>query len=251
MKAAIKHILSKFGFRIIRDVPGHSFTWRANHTENVEALELAILLCKKGRSTFRFIQIGAYDGVEADPLRPLIDAYHLEGLLIEPIPDVYQKLIENYSSEHQLVFANVAVGPSSGEMNLYRFRMGQAKGNANLHGLTTFDRSRLEKQAINLGLGLNEIETVSVPCLSLKEIIDKYNYEKFNLLCIDAEGMDTAILMSALNSGIKPEIVYMEILELPVVRRQQLFDLLSREGYKINATVSDLLAVKLGSIASL
>lgn len=48
MKAAIKYIFSRFGLRLIRDVPAHSLTWRANHTSNVEALELAILLCKKG-----------------------------------------------------------------------------------------------------------------------------------------------------------------------------------------------------------
>lgn len=204
-------------------------------------------------TSFKFIQIGANDGIEADPLRHLIIKYHLQGLLIEPIPDVYQRLKANYASEPQLEFANVAIGSSSAEskINLYRFRAGAAKGHVHLDGLTTFNRARIENHATNIGLSLKEIEAVNVPCLSVKEVINRYGYEKFNFLCIDAEGMDMAILKSAFDSGIEPEIVYMEILDMLPQQRQQLFDLVYLHGYKINADVGDLLAVKLDSIAYL
>jgi len=249
VKNVIKYVLSKFGFLLIRDVPGHVLTWRCSHPDNIEALELAILLCRKGRSSLRLIQIGANDGVVADPLRPLIQKYHLQGLLVEPLPDIYQKLRENYASEPQLTFANVAIGPSDSEINIYRFSKEATKGNDALHGLSTFDRKRIETHARNLGLSWSEIETVSVPCLSMQELVNKYRYEQFDFLCIDAEGMDFTILRSAFDSNIKPAIVYMEVLDMRPQDRQCLLDLLSKEGYKINATISDLLAVKLGSIA--
>lgn len=251
MKATIKRILSKFGFLIIRDRPDHLLTWRVNHIDNVEALELAILLCRKGRTSFKFIQIGANDGISADPLRQLVSKYHLEGILIEPLPDVYLKLKENYASEPQLEFANVAVGLiRKEEKNIYRFKVEGMKNNNNLQGLSTFDRARIEAHARNLCINLSDIETISVPCLPLIEIVNKYNYENFNFLCIDAEGMDFDICKSAFESNIKPEIIYIEILDMPAEQQHQLMRLLSQGGYRINATISDLLAIKLPSIAS-
>ena len=43
-------------------------------------------------SDFYFVQIGANDGTMADPLSDLIVRHGLKGLLVEPLPDFFQKL---------------------------------------------------------------------------------------------------------------------------------------------------------------
>ena len=55
------------------------------------------------------MQIGANDGVLDDPLRELITTHHLRGLLIEPLPDLFATLAENYKGETQLSFEQVAI----------------------------------------------------------------------------------------------------------------------------------------------
>jgi FkbM family methyltransferase len=248
MKKFIKSLLSRLGLSVLREVPNHSLTWRLDHPANVEALELAVLLCKKGRERFRLIQVGAHDGITADPLRPLIQKYRLEGLLIEPLPDVYEKLKANYASSPQLKFANVAIGSRNGEIELYRIETESTKGTP-VQGLSTFDRGRIESHARSLGVSSSSIKTITVPCRSLATIAAEYGYEEVGLLCVDAEGMDFLIVKSALNSGIKPEIIYVEVLDMSPKDKAELLDLVQREGYRVNSTVSDLLAVKLPSAA--
>ena len=53
---------------------------------------------------FYFVEIGANDGVNFDPLRPLVLEHHLRGLLVEPLPDRFASLQSNYRSETQLSF---------------------------------------------------------------------------------------------------------------------------------------------------
>lgn len=250
MKQIIKSLLSKLGLLVVKDVPSHYLTWRLGHAENVEALELAVLLCKKGRERFRFIQVGAHDGITADPLRSLIERYQLEGLLIEPLPDIYEKLKANYAFAPQLLFANVAVGASNGQIDLYRIETELTRGSP-VQGLSTFDKARIERHARSLGVSNSSIKALTVPCRSLAALVDEYGYKEFSLLCVDAEGMDFLIVKSALDSGIKPEIIYVEVLDMSAADKERLLDLMVREGYRINSTVSDLLAVRLPSVTGL
>ena len=71
---------------------------------------------------FFFVQIGAHDGVHYDPIRPFVEKYHWRGLLVEPQPEVYQRLVANYASEPQLMFAKAAVAPQNGKATLYTFK---------------------------------------------------------------------------------------------------------------------------------
>lgn len=45
---------------------------------------------------FRFIQVGANDGIHGDPLRAYIERHHWHGILVEPQPDVFARILENY-----------------------------------------------------------------------------------------------------------------------------------------------------------
>src|SRR5687768_133577 len=50
-----------------------------------------------GARKVTFIQIGAYDGVEADPIRSLVlDSDSWQGILVEPQPDAFERLRQNY-----------------------------------------------------------------------------------------------------------------------------------------------------------
>src|SRR5438874_176614 len=69
-----------------------------------------------GEREVTFIQVGAYDGVAGDPMRPLVLAHpKWQGALIEPMPAAFAQLKNNYAgAPHRVVFLNCAVSDFCG-----------------------------------------------------------------------------------------------------------------------------------------
>lgn len=86
--------------------------------KELEPLPFVVCIILAENDDFFFIQIGANDGKRDDHLRPLILKYHLRGLLVEPLPDVFVELKNNYTSEKQLKFVNAAIAKKDGESTL-------------------------------------------------------------------------------------------------------------------------------------
>jgi FkbM family methyltransferase len=68
-----------------------------------------------------FVQIGAFDGVEGDPIRPMIlQNEGWTGVLVEPHPDAFARLKRNYAAQSQrLTFLNAAISDAPGERTLF------------------------------------------------------------------------------------------------------------------------------------
>ncbi len=84
IKMAVKSMLRSFGADIVRFAP------ELNRPFPVLPFLLKEQLSRS--EPFFFIQVGANDGVLDDPIRALILEYRLAGLLIEPLPDIFEKL---------------------------------------------------------------------------------------------------------------------------------------------------------------
>jgi len=94
----------------------------ARQVSQLPVFDLAIgTLMQASSKPFRFIQVGANDGIYGDPLRAYIERHHWHGILVEPQPDVFARLIENYSgSRENLIFKNIAISPDQSTLRLYR-----------------------------------------------------------------------------------------------------------------------------------
>ena len=62
------------------------------------------------------VQIGANDGIVDDPLREFLLRGLWRGVLVEPVPYLFERLRRNYSSRPDLAFANVAIASQRGHM---------------------------------------------------------------------------------------------------------------------------------------
>lgn len=112
----IKSIANKFGIDIVQ--------YRPIKIEDLiedpfNVLEFVIFYYLASSAPFSFVQIGANDGVRWDPLHDLILKHHLVGLLVEPLPDMFEQLKKNYVSESQLSFENVAIATENGQSNSF------------------------------------------------------------------------------------------------------------------------------------
>lgn len=188
---------------------------------------------------FFIVQVGANDGILDDPIRDSICQYHLQGLLIEPLPDLFDKLKANYSEEKQLLFENIAILPNDGEVKLFRVRA-DASVPKHWHGIASFNKNNLLAQ----GVRESHIEQVSAKGTSLKSLTAKYNIKKISLLQIDTEGYDFEVIKSAFNSGIYPDMINYEHCWLPPLVRYNCKIALQDHGYKYVEVGKDTLAIR-------
>jgi FkbM family methyltransferase len=68
-----------------------------------------------------FIQVGANDGKSENPLYRYILNYPWHGILVEPQPDIFGKLCENYAAiANRLIFENIAIAKGLSTVAMYK-----------------------------------------------------------------------------------------------------------------------------------
>ena len=64
------------------------------------------------------IQIGANDGLQSDPFRQSIIDYKIDSYLLEPIPEFYNMLQNNYSKYKWVNCFNLAITTKNGDQEI-------------------------------------------------------------------------------------------------------------------------------------
>ncbi len=64
------------------------------------------------------IQIGAMDGINFDDTRGFLDMYKWKSLLIEPIPDLFNELKNNFKDRDNYTFEQSAITEFDGEIEM-------------------------------------------------------------------------------------------------------------------------------------
>jgi FkbM family methyltransferase len=196
----------------------------------------------------RYLEVGAFDGIVGDPIYPLIERHALQGILIEPQRDAFERLKTNYARFPNFRFANAAIADHDGSLNLFRIRPG-ASGPEWLHGIASFDRNVLMSRA-HLAPNLESmIETEQVRCLTFETLFKEFDIEHVDFLQVDAEGFDAEILRLFDIPARKPAIVRFEHCHLSIADHAKSIGLLVTQGYRVQTTGSDTLAYR--SIAKL
>jgi FkbM family methyltransferase len=235
LKAAVQSSLGAFGYRleVIKDTV----------EAPIDLLELVLTQSTGRREDFYFVQIGANDGITDDPIRPFVTKYHWRGLLVEPQPQVFAKLVANYAQEKQLVFENAAIADEDGTVKLYVANHGDATAN-----LTVF--ASLKKDALKRGLdnpkaaGVQvRLEEVEVPSLSVKTLVARHRIEKIDLLQTDVQGYDVEVVEQFLACGLRPAVIHFEHCHTPRGPVERLYRKLVEHGYRFNEANVDTICL--------
>jgi hypothetical protein len=78
---------------------------------------------KNDPSEFTFIQIGAFDGVECDPIRKYLIRFDWKGIMLEPQPVPFEKLKNRYIDRPRLTILNAALSEENGKKELYTLKV--------------------------------------------------------------------------------------------------------------------------------
>lgn len=182
---------------------------------------------------FRFLAIGAFDGLANDPLSHFVRSRHCSGVFVEPQPEVFARLRENYREFPQFQLVNAAVAESHGSRLLYYVPGGVPGLPAWTEQLASFRIEHLlshEREAPGLTAA---IQRRDVPTVTFGELIDSHGLGSLDVLQIDAEGMDAELLGWFPFERLRPGLVHYEVAHTSPIDRERTQERLRSFAYRI------------------
>jgi FkbM family methyltransferase len=197
MKMWIQRTARKYGYEI-RKAP-----FRKYESAPIFDLALHYLIVTRGDS-LTLVQVGANAGRDDDPIRPYLLNHPWRGLLIEPQPEVFEKLKANYAGlEDRLSFENVAISSNPEPLKLYRLPSGATPSDS----IVSFDPKIIAKQS---GVKPENMVAISVPTARLDDILLKHQLTQLDVLLLDTEGYDWDVLQTLDLTSTRPLLIRFE-----------------------------------------
>lgn len=193
-------------------------------------LAVEALMARRG-DALSFVQVGANDGVFGDPLRPYVLSRGWRGVLVEPQPNVFEKLKANYAiCADRLSFENLAISDREAiTLYLPPISLG-GPHETYAESIVSTDPHVMTRQ---IGVRREELRQVMVPAMTLNDLFAKHDIADLDLLQIDAEGYDWQVLQTLDFKQVRPRLIQLETGHL---RRRELSDLaayLNDSGYLV------------------
>lgn len=236
IKKTIQNALLRAGYEVRKTqaaaIAGFAEPLRFDDLMNVYASQV-------DPETFYFIQVGANDGAQDDPLFRSVLRYGLRGLLVEPQPKVFAQLVENYSGVEGLAFEQAAIAPDEGVRTMYSYPEHLQSKGFNLSELASFDREHVLRCYRNMArrLELKQppeelLVEIDVPCIRFETLLDRHGVERFDFLQIDTEGFDYEILKMVDLERFAPSIINYEHMNLSLPDKRECWARLRDHGYR-------------------
>lgn len=223
LKGAAKRFLLKQGY----------FIHRVDYLNFLDLLLEAYL--KKNKGLF-FIQIGANDGKTFDPIYEFVKSNHRKvgGIVVEPLKDFFEELKVNYRKCRHVIPVNVAIHNSEKEMKIYRVAPNFLNDLPTWYkGTASFNRDHFKLTDTPMDMIVYE----KVECITLDDLLQKYQVSKVDLLQIDAEGYDSEIILNIDFKSFKPMVIHFEHgLSDGIMSTEKFYevrDLLHKNGYEL------------------
>jgi FkbM family methyltransferase len=202
-----------------------------------------------------FIEIGANDGDHDDHLRPFILNQPWRGVMVEPVPHIFRKLVDNYGSIERVSTANVAIADRDGELPFYHLAEPTQEDLDRLptwaDGIGSFSRASVLSHARAIADVERLVIESAVPTLTFESLCRRYDVPHVDLILIDTEGYDWEILQNIDLARWHPRLVVYEHYHLSKEQQAECRAYLERAGYEsmeegfdtfcLDASVSDAL----------
>ena len=197
-----------------------------------DLLTLAVAYTLRARPGLTFLQIGAFDGLTNDPILPLVRAYGLRGIVVEPQTGAWEALRARYADYPQVLVVNAAVADANGTRDFYTAAGGSIEQ-------ASFYRSHLLKHKVPA----DQIVSQKVRCVTIASLLEEHRLDGLGLLQVDAEGYDYEIIRTIDFERIKPSIIRFEHAHLTDRECNECVELLASHGYRFISEKRDIIAL--------
>jgi FkbM family methyltransferase len=195
-----------------------------------------------------FVEIGANDGVHEDHLRPFVMAGRWRGIMVEPVPYIFERLARNYAGVDRVTLANVAIAAHDGELPFFHLRDASAAERADLpgwyDGIGSFDRDALLRHAVDIPDVADRIVEARVPTVTFDALLERHGAPPVDLVVIDTEGYDAEVLRSIDLSVHRPALLVYEHYHLDAQTRADTRAYVEGAGYETMEEGFDTLCIE-------
>jgi len=234
IKKLIKNILRKAGYK----VSGTKYILK-QFLDPVDIIQLDfdhvlskyLLENPKPDDKFYFLQIGAFDGLQCDPLVGYLERFDWNGILLEPQPEPYIKLTERYRGRSRIVIRNAAIDRTNGKTVLYTVKGEGLPEWAK--GMASFNKQNILKHDYMFPGLNNYVRETQVDTITFQQLFADYEVSTLDLLQIDTEGFDAELLRMFPFSEIKPKLIHFESKHITKHDLEKVLDELISFGYKV------------------
>lgn len=175
------------------------------------------------------LQIGSNDGISGDPIFKLMQRRpDWEGLFVEPVPYLFQRLKDNYGDSPRFRFINSAVNDGSSQM----FYWVDQHAKDEIPGLPEWweQIGSFRKGYIQEILGPNisgHVRETLIKGITLQELMAKYSVASVDVLHVDTEGYEWKILRQLEGIPLRPRIILFEHKHLSAAEKNEALNVLS------------------------
>jgi FkbM family methyltransferase len=197
-----------------------------------------------------FVEIGANDAEQHDHLRPFLSAGRWRGIMVEPVPYVFERLRANTAGLRGVVLENAAIADRDGELPFYHLAEVNDRQREGLprwyDGIGSFSREAVLNHA-SLVPGLEQrLVCVQVPSLTFESLCRKHEVDRVDLLLVDTEGYDHEILGNFDWTVYRPRLVVYEHYHLAPEDRATMRVRLEHLGYELKEEGFDTWCLHVG-----
>ena len=188
------------------------------------------------------LDIGANEGQFAQYINQILPTARLYSF--EPLPDCHEKLIANCSKIDNFKSFNIALGDSSGKINIHRSNFSQSSS------LLPMKSSHEEAFPFSKGGTIQEIDISR-----LDDIADQMILERPILIKMDVQGFEDKVILGGLQTIERADILIVELSFEVLYESQLLFDdmykLLTSLGFKYQGNLVQLHSAVDGKIVQI
>ncbi|HXG29197.1 MAG TPA: FkbM family methyltransferase [Nevskiales bacterium] len=195
------------------------------------------------KAAIRFVQIGSNDASTGDPIIEFVQSYGWQGVLVEPVPYVFERLRRRFAANPRLKLENLAIGSHTGQRPFFCLEPLERPPSRYYDQLGSFSRAHIEKHERYLPGVSAHIREIQVSCTTLTELLKKHDFRQLDLLQVDAEGADFEVLSSLDFDYCTPLLVLFEYGHLIRTEREQCVLFLQARGYRLLYEGRDCLAM--------
>ena len=182
-----------------------------------------------------FCEIGANDGAQHDPLRELILAHRWRGIMVEPVPFVFERLRRNYESLDRVELENAAIADRDGELPFFHLAEAPEAERAALpgwyDGIGSFSREAVLAHADAIPDVAERLVETTVPCMTVETLLERHGSPTLDLLLIDTEGYDGELIGHLDLERVRPRLLIFEHFHLDPDERRATVERLEAAGY--------------------
>lgn len=229
----------------------HAVRARVRPRRPERPLEQIVFELARARPDATFVQVGAHDGTQLDPLREALLGSRWRGIMVEPVPYVFERLAARYRTNPRVVLENVAVAHVDG-MRPFHFLAEAGSGDDVWRwydALGSFKREVVLSHRALVGDIDARLVTVDVPCATFTTLCTRNGFERVDVVQIDTEGFDREVLELVDFARFEPALVMFEHLHLDADDRAACRALLARHGLEQVSDGMDTVAVSTAALA--